>query len=316
MSGVARRARVGLSRVPVALAVAMSTMMAALVVVAEPAPAETPATVYSSIASCTVGFAPSVFSSVDTVTMSTTFAPTGTSYRVGADGLGPELASVLLDATSSPNSPSLTGSAIGSMIGLASGTHSVEFYAVDAAGAAVGEALCTATYTYDGPVSLPVLAGATELPRMQVGVSAPNPSTGVVTGTITSTPTPAGSSHPTGCTVEVGGVDPEGDPLVYGVEGSTGPDPATAWESPTRELGDGLWFTQGDLTSECGTIWGTPTRAGTYTLRQTLTACLGMCGIVVGPTSVSSTEAEAQTFAVRRTLTLVVEPAASPRYTG
>ena len=293
MSGSVRRRPVGLRSQLLALAVALSSMVAALVVVAEPAPAVAPATVYSSIASCTVGFAPSVFSSTDTVTMSTTFAPTGTSYRVGADGLGPDFASVLLDATSSPNSPSLTGSAIGAMIGLASGTHSVEFYAVDAAGAAVGSPLCAATYTYDGPISSPVLTGATEL-RGQVGVSLD-----AATGAFTYTPTLAGSPQPTGCTVDLGDAG-------YSVSDL----------KSTRELGDGLWFTPSDSASECGTIWGTPTRDGTYTFRQTLTACFSFCGIIPGPLLVSTTEAEAQMFAVRRTLTLVVEPAASPRYTG
>ncbi|MEI7624139.1 MAG: hypothetical protein WCJ88_11325 [Actinomycetes bacterium] len=227
--------------------------------------------------------------------MSTTFSPTGTSYRVGADGLGPDFALVLLDANSSPNSPSLTGSAIESMIGLASGSHSVEFYAVDAAGAAIGSPLCTASYAYDGPISSPVFTGPTEL-RGQEGVAI-----NASTGAFTYTPTLAGSPHPTGCTVDVGSAGFSASDL-----------------KSTRDLGNGFIYTptQGDSPSECGTIWGTPTKAGTYTFRQTLTACLGMCGIVLPTISVSSTEATAQTFAWRRTLTLVVEPAASPRFTG
>ncbi len=269
-----------------------------------------PAVVYSSIAACTVGITPAVFGSADTVRLDTTFSPTGTFYRIGADGLGPDLASVRLFAGTSPNSDDVLASVLEATFGLASGTHTLDFYAVDGTGAAMGAPLCTTTYTYDGAFAEPVIGGPVELPHLTAGVSVPDAGTGVVTGEFTYTPTLAGSPQPTGCSIEVvGAADPEGDPLVYGAGvGTAGTDFSGA------NLVGGLWFQPGDPADDCGTIYGTPTRAATYTLRQTFTYCLG-CGVVVGSTSVASVEATQQTYAVRRTLTLVVDPA-TPRFTG
>ena len=308
-NGISRRVRSnrsGLLSVPLALIMAMLVTAA----VAQPATATatSPATVYSSISSCSVGFAPAVFSSSDMVTMSTTFSPTGTSYRAGADGLGPEYASVLLDAITSPNSTSMAGSAIESMIGLASGAHSVEFYAVDASGAAVGSPLCAANYFYEGSIAAPEFTGPTELQAQQSLFMDGS------TGHYTYTPTLAGSPQHLGCTVDVpshgfqGPAESGGD-TGSGIRGANevAPVPVTS-----TSLGDDLWFTPSDTASECGNIWGTPTRATTYTFNQTLLFGNGYSYDV----SVSSTDASSQTYAVRRTLTLVVEPTATPAFTG
>lgn len=315
-----RSNRAGLLSIPVALVMTLLVMAA----VAEPATATSPPTVYSSITNCSVGFVPAVFSSSDMVTMSTTFSPTGTSYRVGADGLGPDYASVLLDAITSPNSTVIAGSAIESMIGLASGAHSVEFYAVDASGAAVGSPLCAANYFYEGPIAAPVFTGPAEL-QAQQGVSV-----NASTGEFTYTPTLAGSPQHRGCTVDVPSYSWV---IVSGSEGTLGVDQrvpvsgesggdtgsgvgganiVTPIPVTSKSLGDGLWFTPSDTASECGTIWGTPTRATTYTFNQTLLFGNGYSYDV----SVSSTDASSQTYAVCRTLTLVVEPTATPAFTG
>ena len=316
--------RSGLLSIPVALFMALLVMTA----VAQPAtattPAAKPATVYSSISSCSVGFAPAVFSSSDTVTMSTTFSPTGTSYRVGADGLGPDYASVVLEAIASPNSTAIAGSAIESMIGLASGAHSVEFYAVDASGAAVGLPLCAVNYWYEGSIAAPEFTGPAEL-HAQQGVSV-----NAATGAFTYTPTLAGSPQHLGCTVDVrsyswvivsgseGTLDLENRVPVFVESGGDagsglgGANTVTPIPVTSKPLGDGLWFTPSDTPSECGTIWGTPTMATTYTLDQSLLFGNGYSYAA----TVSSIDAASQTYAVRRTLTLVVEPAATPRFTG
>ena len=319
-NGISRRVRSnrsGLLSVPLALIMAMLVTAA----VAQPATATatSPATVYSSISSCSA-----VFSSSDMVTMSTTFSPTGTSYRAGADGLGPEYASVLLDAITSPNSTSMAGSAIESMIGLASGAHSVEFYAVDASGAAVGSPLCAANYFYEGSIAAPEFTGPTELQAQQSLFMDGS------TGHYTYTPTLAGSPQHRGCTVDV----PSNDwGFVGGSEGTLGFEQRIPVNSESggdtgsgsgaanivtpvivtsTSLGEGLWFTPSDTASECGNIWGTPTRATTYTFNQTLLFGNGYSYDL----SVSSTDASSQTYAVRRTLTLVVEPTATPAFTG
>lgn len=48
---------------------------------------------------------------------------------------------------------------------------------------------------------------------------------------------------------------------VAGNGGAVGPD----WDGPGTVVTDGLWFIQGDLSPECGRVWGTPTQAGTCT---------------------------------------------------
>lgn len=109
-----------------------------------------PAPAYTSIDACSLSFGPSTFSASDTLTVTTTFGSTPGWYRIGADGLGRELASVLVNAPATSSTVSVPVATVRENWGLAPGTHSMEFYAVDGTGAAVGSPLCTANYDFAG----------------------------------------------------------------------------------------------------------------------------------------------------------------------
>ena len=134
------------------------------VAVAAPAEVVEPATVFSSIESCSVNISPSTFGSTGTITFAFTFAPSGAFVRVGADGLGTREASVLVEPTIAWNSLNAPSATVAATVGLASGSHSVDFYAVDSNGAGTGQPLCSADYIYDGLFPEPAFSGPTLLP--------------------------------------------------------------------------------------------------------------------------------------------------------
>lgn len=125
---------------------------------------EAPATMYSSITSCEVEFSESDLDESDSFTVTGTFGGSGW-MRIGADGLGPALASVLVD--SGVVSGLATGAVadIRAVLSMATGAHTMDFYAVDATGAATGDPLCRVDYTLTGPTPFPGFTGPTQLPR-------------------------------------------------------------------------------------------------------------------------------------------------------
>ena len=123
-----------------------------------------PSTAYTSITSCDVTFSKSDLTESDTFMVTSVFNGSGIgSMRIGADGLGPEFASVLVETT-------LVGGVYGvadfrAALGMAPGSHTMDFYAVTTDGAATGVPLCRVPYTLTGSTPAPRFNGSTELPR-------------------------------------------------------------------------------------------------------------------------------------------------------
>ena len=115
-----------------------STSGATPVVPTTPTTLVVPATAYTSITSCTVSFSESDLADGDTFTVTSTFGGSGW-LRIGADDLGPEFASVLVDAAFVSGLPAGTVADIQAALSLAPGTHTMDFYAVTDGGAATGE---------------------------------------------------------------------------------------------------------------------------------------------------------------------------------
>lgn len=284
---------------------------------------------YSSIDSCSVSFSPSTFSAADTVLVTTNFGSTPGSYRIGADGLGPELASVLEEAAAPLSTANIVTpipvTTVRMNWGLAPGTHSMDFYAVDGAGAAIGSPLCSATYNFVGEPEPIVFGSAGFADSFRVGepVSA--------TGNFTYTPT--ANARVTGCSVvsatrSVGGAGGQGGDGGRGGDGGVGGSfgggiqlefgPVGDGRIRTIMLGTGLEFipaTVAELESSwrCGRLSGTPTLPGTYTL----TLGYYMCPSIVAPGSIPTAVTagvDQQTYAATSTFTFVVE--AVPTFTG
>ena len=307
-----------------------------------PEPSVAPSGVYPSIDSCTLTATPKSIGKSDTFTVTATFTPANARYRIGADGLGPAWASVLVEA-SSPYVLTGPASTIESTIGLASGWHSMDLYAVDADGYAVGQPLCSATYEYDGPVEAPIGQPLVELPRAMTGVPYES---GVITGStdpsnwwVYRPTTTAGSRVVTSCDVSLVSSTPVFGPI-YEVEGGSGGRGGDAGFlrvpslpnyfpivggtdsgfhisllNTEDEAADHLVFTNGVPADNCGSISGRLTTPGTYTLRQTV--LWKSIPSVAAPDSVPSTlpsDVASQTYASQRTLILVVDLA--PPFTG
>ena len=392
----------------VAASLALSAAMFPTVAVAEESTSVDPATVFSSIESCTLNLSPSTFGPTDALTFSASFSSAGVHYRVGADGLGARWAAVLLQTGNTAEQQTVAANLIEGTHGLASGSHTIDFYGVDGTGAAVGSPLCSAPYTYNGSVPQPQIVGPDVLPRGKVGERY-DASTGSVAvnpdGSFTYTPTLLGSPIVTSCDIgfvsytptanqrdesgsfgggiqdgvggnggnggtgEVGGYGNGGNGGTGGTGGtggnggvggtggnggaggtrgnggnggtggilSIGPSGVSQGrdadlfvtdaggkggtggigqqgDEASKAVAEGLWFTQGDLSPECGRVWGTPTQAGTYTFRQTYTYVSPPT--LVAPGSLSVADVEAQVYASSRILTLVVDPAMTPTFTG
>lgn len=287
-----------------------------------PEPSVAPSGSYPSIDSCTLSLTPMSVGSTDTFTVTATFSPTTARYRLGADGLGAQWAAVLGGA-SSPYVLTGPASTIESTIGLASGWHSMDLYAVNADGDAVGQPLCTASYEYRGPVDAPIGQPLVELPHATTGVPYQS---GVVTGTADPsnwwvyTPTGAeGTRVVTSCDVSYVSNTPVFGPL-YEDQGNGG---RGGLFSPTvtnyKAIGDSpgfqLMFAPADPSLGCGSLMGMFGEPGTYTLLQTVHWT--SCPSVVAPGSVPSavpSDVASQTYSSQRTLILVVEMA--PSFTG
>lgn len=329
-----------------AVAVALAALLFPMVV-AGPVEAAAPEGVLPSIESCSLTIEPLAFGPTDTVTLAMSFSPTGARYRVGADALGAAMASVLRTATTSPDSMSVPASTVEATFGLASGSHSMDFYAVDAAGVAIGSPLCRAPYTYDGPIPEPSIDGPSELPRARVGQPY-----STSTGTFLCPSTIAGTSLITSCTLSLVGYAPwtagadgfggagslegaggllwgngysGGNGGVGGLGGSYGGG-IQLGDSGAGSFSDiagdgaadfpaGLEFIQDRLNAECGTLRGAPTQAGTYTFLHVHQYIVNRTESVT-VSAESPADVASQTFAGYRTLTLTVEPQAAPQFTG
>ena len=331
-------------------AIALAAVLFQAVLIAGPATAVEPAGSFSSIESCSLTIEPLAFGPTDTVTLAMSFSPTGAGYRVGADALGAAMASVLRTATTSPDSMSVPASTIEATFGLASGSHSMDFYAVDAAGVAIGSPLCRAPYTYDGPIPEPSIDGPSELPRARVGQPY-----STSTGTFLCPSTIAGTSLITSCTLSLVGYAPwtagadgvggsgslegaggllwgngysggnGGNGGVVGLGGSYGggiqlSDLGAGSFSDiagdgAADFPAGLEFIQDDLNTRCGTLRGVPTQAGTYTFLHVHQYIVSRTESVT-VSAVSPSDVASQTYAGFRTLTLTVEPEAAPQFTG
>lgn len=298
-----------------------------------------PAPSYSSIDNCSLSFSPSTFSATDTFTVTTTFGSAPAWYRIGADGLGPEVASVLVNASSASSTVSVPVATVRENWGLAPGTHSMDFYAVDGTGAAVGAALCTATYSLVGEALL-VEFDRDSFADSPLRVGEQVDSDGVFTYT------PSATARVTRCDVvgarhtaasETGGDGGRGGAGGRGGDGGVGEDvgeahPVTGTDiqlepgttpdgmNKTILVGTGLEFipsTGTDLESsrQCGRISGTPTLPGTYTV--TSSYHFVPCPSTTAPGSISTAvtaPVDLQTYAALRTFTIVVE--ATPVFTG
>ena len=125
-----------------------------------------PVTVYTSITSCDVSFSKSDLSESDTFTVTANFDGPGIGFmRIGADDLGPERASVLVDSEFVSGLSTGSVADIQAALSMATGTHTMDFYAVTSDGLATGEPLCRVPYTLTGSTPYPVFTGPTELPR-------------------------------------------------------------------------------------------------------------------------------------------------------
>jgi hypothetical protein len=324
------------------------------VAIAEPATvvAVAPASVYSSIESCTASLTPAVFGPTDTVTLTTSFSgPVGAFFAVGADNLGADYASVVLPSTFAVVL-SLPVPEFALMFGLAPGSHTMDMYAVSADGLAVGEPLCSVSYEFGR--SVVEFTGDIELPRGVVGQPYRASTGSMVWGPGAMAVDPrsgscdlelvsfaerdvdgSGGSGGVGGNGGNGGAGGDGNRYYTspamgptGVSGNGGNggagglfdmpyesgDPET--ESSTPPFGPlfGMQYESGDPEIDCGTFFGTPMAAGTYTLRQT---GYFLCPSTVEPKGVlSPSSVSSQTYAVSRLLTWVVDPAVTPTFTG
>lgn len=281
-----------------------------------------PAGGYSSIDACSLSFSPSTFSASDTFTVTTTFGSTPGAYRIGADGLGPELASVLAEAvaplsTANTVTP-IPVTSLRANWGLAPGTHSMDFYAVDGTGAAIGTPLCSATYNFVGEPEPFVFAylGASPL---RVGESVPvNGADGAFVYT------PTADARLTGClwrmecahmkAQRAWDAEEEGRRDITLEPGVTEDGRALMFLLDT-----GLAFIPNvgaapEASREFGRLSGTPTLPGTYTLTSLYTyECPSAAAPGSIPTAVTA-GVDQQTYAGTGTFTFVVE--AAPVFTG
>lgn len=125
-----------------------------------------PVTVYTSITSCDVTFSKSDLTESDTFTVTAIFNGPGVGFmRIGADDLGPERASVLVDSEFVSGLSSGSVADIQTVLSMATGTHTMDFYGVTSDGLATGEPLCRVPYTLTDSTPYPVFTGPTELPR-------------------------------------------------------------------------------------------------------------------------------------------------------
>ena len=129
-----------------------------------------PATAYSSITSCDVTFSKSELTESDSFTVTASFnGETGPYMRIGADSLGAELASVLVDAATVAGLGAASVADYRAALSMAPGSHTMDFYAVTPGGLATGEPLCRVPYTLTGAVPPPQFGESTELPRGSQG---------------------------------------------------------------------------------------------------------------------------------------------------
>ena len=273
----------------------MGLAMALSVMVAEPATAADPQAVIQSITSCTVTLSPSTFGPTDVITMRAEFSGPD-NYRVGADDLGAEWAAVSLQAGNMVEEQAVAANLVEGTYGLASGSHQMDFYAVDGSGVATGQPLCNARYHCAGSAPAPevsiVRPSSTApwfLPAAQQGLEY-SASFGINVGD------PRNQIQ--SCAVE----------SVYYV-----PNSEVFGEMREMSLDQvGLRFVPGDLATTCGMLVGRPVVAGTFTV--TTVGTFECPSTVVG--SLAPAGVLEQTYATRSTFTLTVEPEASPTFTG
>lgn len=301
-----------------------------------------PATVYTSIASCDVAFSKSDLTDSDTFTVTSTFGGTGW-LRIGADGLGPDGASVLVDSAFVSGLPTGSVADIRAALSMAPGTHTMDFYAVDASGAATGDPLCRVPYTLASATWHPEFVGSTELPRGTRGTLYSSNSGGrggdggnaffgggdvpgisqdgqfVFTPTVTDPYTVescelVSASHDGGLGGSSGNGGNGGAGGLFAIELR----PST--DGRLIELVDtGFHINLLDVAGQigptsCAELTGTPTKAGAYsfTMRLLYRLTSGLTGSSL-PATVTEGVDE-QTFATYQTFTLIVEE--TPSFTG
>jgi len=124
-----------------------------------------PATAYSSITSCDVTFSKSELTESDSFTVTANFGgATGAYLRIGADGLGADLASVIVSTTTVAGLGAATVADHRAALSMAPGSHTMDFYAVTPGGLATGEPLCQVPYRLSGAIPPPWFDTSTELP--------------------------------------------------------------------------------------------------------------------------------------------------------
>jgi len=129
-----------------------------------------PATAYSSITSCDVTFSKSELTESDSFTVTASLGgATGAHLRIGADGLGAELASVIVSAETVAGLGAATVADHRAALSMAPGSHTMDFYAVTPGGLATGEPLCQVPYRLSGAIPPPQFDGSTELPSGSQG---------------------------------------------------------------------------------------------------------------------------------------------------
>lgn len=345
-----RSFRRGLLALTVTAALGMVTALPATATAPAPGPAPgiasiSPAPSYTPIDGCSLAFTPSTFSATDTFTVTATFGSTPGWYRIGADNLGRELASVLANAPTTSSTVSIPVATVRDNWGLAPGPHSMEFYAVDGTGAAVGSPLCTTNYTfagepdpfmfeYDGFADFPDRTGAGLDFALRVGEPTDS-------GSFTYTPTAA--ARMTSCRVAGAQYDPGagwgGTGGRGGAGGSAGTASAVAIDvtdgyggsidlepgltadgfNTTVLVGTGLAFVPAvgadlETARRCGKFVGTPTLPGNYTLILE-TRYVNPWATTPGAVPMSVTVGvDQQTYVATHTFTFVVQ--AAPVFTG
>jgi len=124
-----------------------------------------PATAYSSITSCDVTFSKSELTESDSFTVTANFGgATGAYLRIGADGLGADLASVIVSTETVAGLGAATVADHRAALSMAPGSHTMDFYAVTPGGLATGEPLCQVPYRLSGAIPPPRFDTSTELP--------------------------------------------------------------------------------------------------------------------------------------------------------
>lgn len=337
----------------VAAGVAMATPATATAPTTGPAAGTasiSPAPAYTSIDACSLAFAPSTFSASDTFTVTATFGSTPGWYRIGADGLGRELASVLVNAPATSSTVSVPVATVRENWGLAPGTHSMEFFAVDGTGAAVGSPLCTANYNFAGELDPFVVRyeydGFGDFPDRTWALLDFALRVGEPTDSGSFTYTPNAAARMTSCRVASAQYDPgavQGGAGGRGGAGGAGGDAGTAsavavdvtdgyggkiaLESGLTEdgfnktilVGTGLAFVPAEgadleTARRCGHFVGTPTLPGNYILTLE-TRYVNPWAAVPGSLPMSVTVGvDQQTYVATHTFTFVVETA--PVFTG